>query len=133
MRDRDNARSNILIVDPDRDTGELFARALETHRDCKCYLASNEAEVMSLLRDIRFELVLADLSLLSAGDFSLLKRIRSTFPSVPVIADGYIHQRAQLALAMAHGAKGTIIKPIKVELFRRQIDAFCAARTRALS
>ncbi len=133
MRDKEHARSNILIVDPDRDTGELFARALETHRDCKCYLASNEAEVMSLLRDIRFEIVLVDLSLLIAGDFSLLKRIRNTFPHVPVIADGYIHQRAQLTLAMTHGAQGTIIKPIKVELFRRQIDAFCKTRSGGLS
>ena len=133
MRDRENTRSNILIVDPERDTGELFARSLETHRDCKCYLASDETEVMSLLKDIRFELVLADLSLLMAVDFALLKRIRKTFPNVRVIADGYLHQRAQLTLALAHGAEGTIIKPIKVDLFRRQIDAFCMARTSRVS
>jgi len=124
MREKENARSNILIVDPDRDTGELFARSLETYRDCKCYLASSETEAMSLLKDIRFELVLADLGLLMAADFSLLKRIRKTFSHVPVIVDGYEHQRSQLAVALAQGAVGTIIKPIKVDVFRRQIDAF---------
>lgn len=125
MKDREKCRSNILILETDRDAGELFARALETHRGCKCYLASDEAEVMSLLKDIPFHLFIADLEMLTASDFSLLKRVKKSFPKMTVLATGYIHQRVQVSLAISHGADGSIIKPIQVNLFRRQIDAVC--------
>lgn len=125
VKDREKSRSNMLILETDRDTGELFARALETHRGCKCYMASDEAEAMSLLKDIPFHLLIADLEMLMATDFSLLKRIKKSFPEMMVLAAGYIHQKVQMSLALSHGADGSITKPIQVNLFRRQIDAFC--------
>jgi DNA-binding response OmpR family regulator len=117
-------RKNILILEPEPDVGELFARALETHRDCKCYLASSENEAMDLIKDISFGLVLVDIGVAMASDFSLLRRIKRALPGMPVVVDAYLHQREQVHRALALGADNYIIKPIKVDSFRKKMDEF---------
>lgn len=118
-------RKNILILDPERDIGELFARALETRKDCKCYLASNEEEASDLLRDISFGLMLVDMGTAMAGDFKLLKNVRRQFPEMVIVVDAYLHQKQTISRAIALGVHGYIIKPIKVDLFRKRIDEIC--------
>jgi DNA-binding NarL/FixJ family response regulator len=117
-------RRNILILDPERDVGELFARALEARKDCKCYLTSREKEALALLKDVEFDLLLVDMASVMAGDFCLLKKIKRDTPDVVIVVDGYLHQRDQIHKALEHGARGYIIKPIKVDEFRKAIDAF---------
>jgi response regulator of citrate/malate metabolism len=117
-------RKNILILDPERDAAELFARALEARKDCKCYLTSKEKEALTLLKDIAFDLLLVDVASVTAGDFSLLKKIKRDRPDLVIIVDAYLHQKDQIQKALECGARGYIIKPIKVDEFRRKIDAF---------
>jgi two-component system nitrogen regulation response regulator GlnG len=117
-------RKNILIFDPERDTGELFARALESRRNCRCYLACSVGEAMDLLRTIPFALMILDLKSAMADDFQLLKQIRRTSPETIIIVDGYLHQREQIHKALSLGARGHIIKPIKLDAFRRQIEEY---------
>jgi len=124
------SRKNILILDPERDICELCARALETQRDCKCYLASKEEEAVSLLRDISFDLLLMDMSMAMSDDFALLKKIKRSFPRVAVIVAVYLHQKGSIAGAVSVGAAGHLIKPIKLDSFRRRIaEFFSPART----
>jgi DNA-binding NtrC family response regulator len=118
----ETCRKNILIFDPDRDVGELIARALEARRDCKCYQAATEEETVDLLRDIPFGMLLVDLGKAMAADFALLKRIKRIAPETIVIVGTYLHQKDQLQKAMALGACGHIMKPIKVESLRKKID-----------
>lgn len=122
-------RKNILIFDPDRDVGELIARALEARRDCKCYQTATEEETVDLLRDIPFGLVLIDLGRAMAADFSLLRRIRRVAPEALVIVDAYVHQKDLVQRAVALGASGHILKPIKVESLRKKIDELTRAGT----
>jgi DNA-binding response OmpR family regulator len=117
-------RKNILILDLERDAGELFARALEARKDCKCYLTSKENEALTLLKDIAFDLLLVDVASITGADFSLLKKIRRDRPDLVIIVDAYLHQKDQIQKALECGARGYIIKPIKVDEFRRKIDAF---------
>lgn len=117
-------RRNILILDPERDTCELFARALEARKDCKCYLASREEEVVTLVKDISFDLLLVDLGMAMASGFSLIKRVRQVIPRVVIVVDAYLHQKDQIARAIESGASGHIIKPIKIDEFRKKIDEF---------
>lgn len=119
-------RKNVLVLDPERDVCELFARALESRRDCKCYLASKEEEAVNLLKDIPFDLVLIDLDMALDNDFKLLKKIRRLFPGVAVVVDAYLHQKTLIVRAIAAGANGHIIKPIKVDSFRKSISEFFA-------
>lgn len=120
----DPNRKIILILDPDRDMGELFARALETSRENKCYLASEETEAMALLKKIMFSLLLADLGLLMTNDFGLFRKIRRSFPHVPIVVGAFLHQRDDVPRALEMGALGYVMKPIQIDGFRRRMRQF---------
>jgi DNA-binding NtrC family response regulator len=118
-------RKNILILDPERDTGELFARALETHKqDCKCYWVSNIGDATTLLNEMPFYLVLADITLLKSGKFVFLQTIQAICCDTVVIVDAYVNQKEDIKAAMSHGAKGYFIKPIMVNSLRKLIEEF---------
>ena len=119
-------RKNVLILDPERDICELCARALETQGECKCYVASTEEQAVSLLQDIAFEILLIDMSMAMLDDFVLLKKIKRAFPHVGVVVATYLHQKGFLSGALSVGAAGHLIKPIKVDSFRRKMAEFLA-------
>jgi ActR/RegA family two-component response regulator len=126
-------RKNILILETDRDVSELFARALEVRRDCKCYLATGEEEAADLMQDIPFSLALVDLGIAMDSDFKVLKRIKRSFPGIIVIIDGYLHQKEHLNKALALGAQGYIFKPITVDLLRKKMEEFFHLMPRAIA
>lgn len=126
-RDSEMSRKMILIVDPDRDISELFARALETHRDCKCYLAANDRDALDLLKELTFDVVLTDMAAAMAEDYALLRKFRKIAPTTMVVIDAYVHQKHHISRALSLGAEDYIIKPIKVELFRKKMDDLCFA------
>ncbi|MCU0587298.1 MAG: response regulator [Syntrophobacteraceae bacterium] len=120
-----DSRINILIFDPERDAGELFARALESRRNCRCYLASSVEETLDLLRGgIPFTLMILDLKAAMTDDYLLLKQARRASPQTTVIVVGYLHQKDHILKAMTLGARGHIIKPIKLDAFRKKIEEF---------
>jgi DNA-binding NarL/FixJ family response regulator len=122
----DTPRKNILILEPDRDTGELLARALETKQSCKCYLASTEEEAVDLLRDIPFDLLITDLSVAMGGDFSALKRLKRFAPRTAILVNAYLYQLHHVGRALALGVRGHVVKPIKIEQFRRKVEELTA-------
>jgi response regulator of citrate/malate metabolism len=111
-------------LEADRDVSELFARAIEARRDCKCYLAEGEEEAADLMYDILFDLTLVDLAIASEADFRFLKKIKRLFPGIIVIVVAFLHQKEYLTKALSLGAHGFIFKPIKVGLFRQKMDQF---------
>jgi DNA-binding response OmpR family regulator len=123
------SRKNILIFDSERDTSELFARALESRRNCRCYLAYSVEEALDLLRGIPFALMILDLKSAMAEDFHLLKQIRRASPETILIVDGYLHQKEHIHKALGLGARGYIIKPIKLDAFRKQIEEYALDST----
>jgi DNA-binding response OmpR family regulator len=129
---KETMRRNILILDPERDIGELFARALERRRDCKCYLAIKEEEALDLMGDISFDLLLVDIGTVMNADFSFLKKIRRLFPSTTIIIDAYLHQKDLILRGLAAGANGYFIKPIQIDSFRKKIDEFYALKAASL-
>ncbi len=122
-------RKNVLIVEIDRDMSELFTRAIEVRRDCKCYLAASEEEAADLMQDIRFDLALVDCGIAMDGEFRFLKRIRRMFPEIIVVVDAYLHQKDHLGKALRIGAQGYLFKPIKLETFRKRIEQFFLVST----
>jgi two-component system, CitB family, response regulator CitT len=117
-------RRNILILEGDRDVSELFARAIEARRDCKCYLAEGEEEAFDLMHDIPFDLTLVDLGMAVEGDFGFLKKIARLFPEITIIVTAFLHQQEYLSRALSLGAHGHLFKPVKLDLFREKIDQF---------
>ncbi|MGD9504023.1 MAG: response regulator [Syntrophobacteraceae bacterium] len=122
-------RKNILILDPEQDMSALFARALEARKDCKCYWASREEEAVALSRDIPVDLALLDASMAMNGSFSILKRLKALQPDMVIVVDAYLHQKPLACKAIEHGAAGWIIKPVKIDEFRKKIESFLTPPT----
>jgi DNA-binding response OmpR family regulator len=119
----DKNRRNILILDPERDTAELFARALETHQhSCKCYWVRSTQDARSLLAEISFDFVLADLSLLQQDQFLLIEAIREMPNNTSVVIHGYMNQREDILAALKMGVTSYFIKPVMVNTLRKLID-----------
>ena len=117
-------RKNILILEPEHDTAMLFARALESRKDCKCYFAADEAEAVALIKDIPFRILLLDMSAVMSNDFALLKRIRRMAPAGLIVPTAHLHQKNAVDRALALGAGGHVFKPIKLESFRKKMEEF---------
>ncbi len=117
-------RKNILILDPERDTAELFSRALESYHSCKCYWVKTVPEAKRLLSDISFNFLLADISTLLQDRFVLLDTIRELDCNTTVIVDCYIDEKEGVGRAIEKGACGHFIKPIMVNSLRKIIDDF---------
>ncbi len=116
-------RRNVLILDPERDTAELFMRALETHtKSCKCYWVKTSDEAQSLLSEISFDFLLADFSLLEQDGFLLLEAIREVPCRTLVVVDAYISQNENIKKVLNLGATGYFIKPIMINSLRKLID-----------
>ncbi len=78
----------------------------------------------SLLSELPFNLMLADLSMLQKDQFSLLKSIQEMAPRMVVIVNAYAYQREGAKKAMTLGAKGYFLKPIMVGALRVLVDGF---------
>jgi DNA-binding response OmpR family regulator len=123
FRMNDVNRRHILILDPERDTAELFTRALETHtKNYKCYWVRTPQEARSLLSEISFNCVLADFTILEQDHFLLLDLIRGIPCGTTVIVDAYLNQKEHIKKALDMGANGYFIKPIMINSLRKLID-----------
>ena len=121
----EKSRKNILIIDPERDTAELFSRALECHRDgYKCYWVNTSQEARSLLSEITFTFLIADVSTLQQDHFLLLDSIRETACRTIVIVDACLNEKNNIKKALEMGASGYFIKPVMVSSLRKLIDDF---------
>jgi len=119
----EKSRINILILDPEQDTAELFTRALETYSNgCKCYWVKTCQEARSLLTEIQFSILLADLSTLEQDHFLLLDALREMPMGTRVIVDAYLNQKEDISKMLTRGVAGYFIKPVKVSALRKLID-----------
>ena len=117
-------RRNVLIVEPERDEGELFARALEARRNSKCYVTGKDREATTLLRDVPIDLVLLDVTMATNQDCGLLKRIKREHPRLLIILMANTYQRDLVQKAREHEVHDCLTKPIKIDEFRNHIDVF---------
>lgn len=123
-------RRQVLILDPERDTAELFGRALETHvHECKCYWVQTPGEARSLLLELPFDFVLADFSLLEYDHFLLVDQIREASRETIILVSAYLNQKNHLDRVLQEGVAGYFIKPIMINSLRKLIDDFSFQKT----
>jgi DNA-binding response OmpR family regulator len=121
----EKSRKNILILDPERDTAELFARALESHCDgYKCFWVNDTQQARSLFSEIAFSFLLADISMLQQDHFLILDSIKKAACRPVVIVDAYLMESNNVKKALEMGAAGYFIKPVTVSSLRKLIDDF---------
>jgi DNA-binding NarL/FixJ family response regulator len=103
------------------DDHPLFRKGLEQlinssdETCCICGEASDAAEGMSVIRKLKPELVIVDLSLPGANGIELVKNIRAEFPKLPVLILS-MHDESLYALrALRAGAQGYVMKQEALE------------------
>ena len=112
-----DAAKRIVIV----DDHPLFRKGLEQLIDnsddgfAVCGEAANAAEAMSVIRKMKPDLAIVDLSLPGANGIELVKNIRAEFPKLPVLILS-MHDESLYALrALRAGAQGYVMKQEALE------------------
>ncbi|MBA3541180.1 MAG: response regulator [Deltaproteobacteria bacterium] len=106
---------SVLVVEDDRDTGELFTVFLS--RAGAHVQTSNSAEgALALLANWRPDVVLCDLHLPEIDGYGLLERIRAdvTLRDLPVIAISGSHPTIERDRALLAGFAAHLPKPSKL-------------------
>ncbi|MDA8132691.1 MAG: sigma-54 dependent transcriptional regulator [Elusimicrobia bacterium] len=101
---------NILIAEDDADTRYVLKAALESGRH-NCAAAASGSEALSLAETLTFDAVILDLVLGDSDGLSVLEKLKSEDPGLPVvILTG--HADVQSAVkAMKLGALDYLVKP----------------------
>ncbi|HCC49105.1 MAG TPA: hypothetical protein DEQ38_13465 [Elusimicrobia bacterium] len=101
---------NILIAEDDADTRYVLKAALESGRHA-CAAAASAAEALSLADSLTFDAVVLDMVLGDSDGLTVLEKLKSEDPGLPVvILTG--HANVQTAVkAMKLGALDYLIKP----------------------
>jgi DNA-binding NarL/FixJ family response regulator len=107
----------IVIV----DDHPLFRKGLEQLIDSTddglavCGEASNAADALSVIRQLKPDLAIVDLSLPGANGIELIKNIRAEFPKLPILVLS-MHDESLYALrALRAGAQGYVMKEEALE------------------
>jgi DNA-binding NarL/FixJ family response regulator len=105
----------VLLIDDERDTRELLARALERH-GYECEVAGSAAQAEKLLDgDARYDAIVTDVVLGNddRGGLQLLHSIKQRELDVPVIVITAYADVEKLKFALNEGAAFLIEKPFK--------------------
>jgi DNA-binding NtrC family response regulator len=113
MRER-HMKYNILIVDDEKNIREGLGKALELE-GYKTFLAADGDEALQLVENEEIDLLIADLKMPGLSGEELLKKVVSSYPTVPVIiltGHGTIESAVK---AMRDGAYDFLTKPLNLE------------------
>jgi len=105
----------VLIVDDDEGTRRTLVRILESRsvngRRCRCTAVSSAVEARRALRVSEWDLMLCDVVMPGQTGLSLLRHIKSSASSVPVVMVSGVDSPAIAQTASESGACGYIVKP----------------------
>ncbi len=105
---------NLLIVDDEKNIREGLGKALEME-GYNVFLAENGREGLETIQKNDMDLVIADLKMPELSGEELLKRISSSYPTLPVIiltGHGTIESAVD---AMRNGAYDFLTKPVNLD------------------
>ena len=122
MPDNEVKRSQILVVDDEREHAQVMCEAL-TRLGHKCDVTYSLPEAIGRLDRKPYDVIVTDLVMEGRREgLEVLKRTKQLDPAPPVIlvtAHGDIPTAVQ---AMNEGAYGFIEKPLDLEYFRAQVN-----------
>lgn len=105
---------NVLIVDDEKNIREGLGKSLEMD-GYNIFLASNGAEALLHINNTEMDLVVSDLKMPEMSGEELLKKIVSSYPTIPVIiltGHGTIETAVE---AMRNGAYDFLTKPVNLD------------------
>src|SRR5256885_1579640 len=126
MATKVNAKK-ILLVDDHPVLRKGLVRLIDAKDEfVVCGEASNAAEAVTLIRDLRPDLVIVDIGLPGTSGIELTKTIRGEFPKLPILILSMHEEALYATRALRAGAMGYIVK-------QDAIDNIAAALHEALN
>ncbi|HVH29098.1 MAG TPA: ATP-binding protein [Vicinamibacterales bacterium] len=101
----------ILVVEDHDDARELISAVLEG-AGARVIAAASTAEAIERVKDIRPDVLVADLGLPGEDGYALLTRFKARYPDVPAIALTAYARSTDRDRALAHGFRRHVVKPI---------------------
>lgn len=112
---------NVLVVEDDKNTMEIFSRALEKE-NCRVTMSLNMEEALLGFDQMPYDLVIADIFMTGMGGIEGIQRMREVRPEVKILATsaGYSVMTPQAALKAAEkvGADAILPKPFSLDDLR---------------
>jgi DNA-binding response OmpR family regulator len=122
--------SSILIVDDDRELGEMLSEYLNKS-DFRVTTATDGLVATQIVAKQRFDLIILDVMLPSLSGFEVLKHIRARF-TVPVIMLTARGEDADCVLGLELGADDYLSKPFSLQQLTARIRAVLRRTTRSV-
>jgi two-component system response regulator HydG len=105
----------ILVVEDEKDEGEVLCDLLAEHKYKANHVDSAEAALASLSEG-HFDVVISDVNMPGLNGIQLCERVRKSHPDVPVILSTGAATVATAVAALRAGAWDFIIKPISSQM-----------------
>ena len=113
---------HILYVDDEPSYCRLFRRAMIDDERFRISTAESAAEALALLEHARVDIVFTDLLMPRMGGVELLEQIHQSNPDIFVLIVTGVDSTAEAVRAMKAGAYDYILKPLDMEMVRRQLN-----------
>jgi len=113
--------SRILLVDDEPEILEFYKDALE-NVNWILESASDGTQALEMIKGMRYDLILSDISMPQMDGISLLRRIRETDLDVPVIFVTAAPAVETAMKAIEYGALRYLTKPVQPKALRQVVD-----------
>lgn len=105
-----NTGRRLLVVDDDRDICDLLRDRLESE-GFQVSIATDGHAALRILEDIPVDGVLLDIALPKLDGFDVLRQLRTTQPTLPVVMMTAVEALDRAMAALEVGAQGYLLKP----------------------
>ncbi|MFH0772622.1 MAG: response regulator [Candidatus Omnitrophota bacterium] len=113
--------ARILLVDDDKEFGAIFRRVVESEGH-SVSVSLSVLGGLGILRNEKFDLVFADLSLPGENGMVLLEKSKKDYPGLPVVIITAFGDWGSYAEAVEKGADSFLNKPAKKEEILKVIN-----------
>ena len=101
----------VLVVEDHDDARELISAVLD-EAGARVVSAASTKEAMDRVRDLKPDVLVADLGLPGEDGYALLRRFLALYPDVPAIALTAYARSTDRDRALAHGFRRHVVKPV---------------------
>ena len=118
----------ILVVDDDKDIGEIITEYLSAHDEYEVTYVENALAAMNLLKRESFNLVITDMLMPDINGIELTEHIFTNYPKTKVLAcsgggsSGRLVAGMALDQALQEGADNALMKPFTEEELKAKVS-----------
>ena len=122
LRDVGSEPVRVLVVDDEPDLADMVATTLRFD-GCRTATAGNADEAMRVARELRPDIAVLDVMLPGEDGVSLLARLRSEHPGLPVVLHTARGETRDRIAGLRAGADDYVVKPFSLEELLARLQA----------